>query len=70
MIGAVSLFLVASLLFAREEIKEIYDTQLAQTAEVASSMLQQNIDEDDVVALRHYFKQTRYEYEEYVAIRI
>jgi two-component system sensor histidine kinase QseC len=67
---AVSIVLLASLLFAREEIQEIYDTQLAQTAQVAASMLQQNIDEDDVVALRNHFKVTRYEYEEYVALRI
>ena len=69
-IGAVCLLIVASLLFAHEEIQEIYDTQLAQTAEVASSMLQQNIGPDDVVALRHHFKQVHYEYEEYVALRI
>ena len=62
--------LVASLLFAHEEIQEIYDAQLAQTTEVAASMLQQNIDEDDLVALKHYFKETHYEYEKFVALRI
>ena len=67
---AVGLLLLASLLFAHEEIQEIYDTQLAQTAEVATSMLQQNIDDDDIVALQHHFKQARYEYEEYVGLRI
>ena len=67
---AVSLVLVASLLFAHEEIQEIYDAQLAQTTEVAASMLQQNIDQDDIIALKRYFKETRYEYEEFVALRI
>ena len=61
---------LASLLFAHEEIQEIYDAQLAQTTEVAASMLQQNIDEDDVIALKHYFKEARFEYEGFVALRI
>ena len=67
---AVSVLLLASLLFAHEEIQEIYDAQLAQTTEVAASMLQQNIDKDDVVSLKHYFKESHYEYEEFVALRI
>lgn len=70
LVVAALVLITASILFAHEEIQEIYDTQLVQTTEVAASMLQRGIDEGDIRAMREYFKQTRYEYEEYVALRI
>lgn len=67
---ATSLLLLACVLFADEEIQEIYDTQLAQTAQVAGSMLRHDIADGNVGTLQQYFTETHYEYEKYVALRI
>ncbi len=67
---AAVLLLVACVFFAHEEIQEVYDTQLTQTAEVAASMLQHDLDLTKGKEIEGAFATGKYEYKKYVALRV